>query len=143
MLIAIDLDEGTVALGDTVDPRALIHCAVSLEHAASAISLVVHEVTFILYSSGPAHLCLAGYLALFDGPRVQCLSWLLGLAEQGDCATSDLALFRSRDIPASMAVFAPLDKVTREHAAVVAGQFAVALRLAITEVADIASPILV
>ena len=143
MLVAIDLDEGTVALGDAVDPRALIHCAVSLEHTASAISLVVDKVTLILYSRGPADLCFAGYLALFDRPRVQSLSWLLGLSEQGDCAASDLALFRSRDIPAAMAVLAPLDEVTREHAAVVAGQLAVTLRLAITEVADVAAPVLV
>ena len=70
MLVAIDLDEGTVALGDAVNPGPLIHCAVSLEHAASAISLVVHKVTLIFYSSGPAHLCFASYLALFDGTRV-------------------------------------------------------------------------
>ena len=143
MLKAVDLDQHAVALGDPVDPLALVDGAVPLEHPSTPVPLVVDEVTPILDPRGPANLSLPLDLALLDRARVDGLERLASLAEQRDRATPDFALFGDGDLPVARTVLAPLDEVAGENAPIVPDQLPVALRLTVAEIPNVRPAVLV
>ena len=136
MLIAVNLDEHAVALGDAFDPLAFVHCTVSLEHPTAAMALIILEFAFVFDACRPTDLGYARKLSLVDVALVDGLNGLLRLAKECDRSPTHLALFCYRDLPATAAVFAALDEVSNKDAAVVADQLSVAFRMPIAEVSN-------